>query len=118
MNASQLGICYLASPYTHDDLSIRLARFEAACHAAAALMRQGRIVFAPVVHSHPIAQHGLPLDWAYWERHDRRFLEVCDEVVVLMLDGWRQSEGVQAEIKIAQELGKPVTFVGKKEIDG
>jgi len=28
-----------------------------------------------------------------------------------MLDGWKQSEGVQAEISIARELGKPVTFM-------
>ncbi len=28
-----------------------------------------------------------------------------------MLDGWRESVGVQAEIAIARELGKPVTFL-------
>ena len=53
----------------------------------------------------------MPLDWAFWQRHDRRYLEACDEVVVLMLDGWRESVGVQAEIAIARELGKPVTFL-------
>jgi hypothetical protein len=30
--------------------------------------------------------------------------------MVLMLDGWRESIGVQAEIAIANELGKPVTY--------
>ena len=28
-----------------------------------------------------------------------------------MLDGWQQSVGVQAEIAIARELGKPVTYL-------
>jgi hypothetical protein len=46
-----------------------------------------------------------------WQRHDHRYLEACDEVVVLMLDGWQQSIGVQAEISAARELGKPVTFL-------
>ena len=55
--------------------------------------------------------YGLPDDWQFWQRHDRRYLDVCDEVVVLMLDGWRESVGVQAEIAIARELGKPVTFL-------
>ncbi|MBX3452499.1 MAG: DUF1937 family protein [Planctomycetaceae bacterium] len=35
----------------------------------------------------------------------------CDEVVVLTLDGWRESAGVQAEIRIAGELGKPVRYL-------
>ncbi len=102
---------YLASPYSHPNPSVREARFQAACEAAAALVRAGRIVFAPIVHSHPIAQHGLPTDWSYWERGDRRFLEVSDEVVVLTLPGWRESRGVQAEIQIAGELRKPVTYL-------
>jgi hypothetical protein len=84
--------------------------FHAACQAAAELMRAGHIVYSPVSHSHPIAQHGLPTDWSYWEWVDRRFLEVCDEVVVLTLDGWRESVGVRAEIRIANELGKDVRY--------
>jgi hypothetical protein len=31
--------------------------------------------------------------------------------IVLTLPGWRESVGVQAEIAIARELGKPVTFL-------
>ncbi len=32
-------------------------------------------------------------------------------VVVLMLAGWEASVGVQAEIQIAQELGKPIAYL-------
>ncbi len=102
---------YLVSPFTHDDPVVRRQRFEAACRAAATLISRGRTVFSPIAHSFVICLHGLPLDWRFWERHDRRFLELCDEVVVLMLDGWQQSVGVHAEIAIARELGKPVTFL-------
>jgi len=99
-------VIYLACPYSHPDASIRQQRFEAACAATAALMRAGYRVFAPVVHGHPLTQHGLPGDWSFWEGHARWHLERCSEVVVLMLDGWDASEGVQAEIEIATELGK------------
>lgn len=107
---------YLASPYTHPDAAVRQERFEAACRAAAELIRRGHIVFSPVAHSHGIAQHGLPVDWSFWERHDRRLLVACDELWVLKLDGWQQSRGVQAEIAIARELGKPVHFVSEAEL--
>lgn len=102
---------YLCSPYSHPDSAVREARFEAACRAAAELIRQGKTVFCPVAHSHAICSYGLPIDWGFWERHDRRYLEASDEVIVLMLDGWRGSVGVQAEIEIARSLGKPVSYL-------
>jgi hypothetical protein len=115
---SDVRIIYLCSPYTCADPAIRESRFEAACRAAAELTRQGKTVFAPVVHSHAIAKYGLPLEWRYWEIHDRRFLQACEEVIVLTLPGWQDSVGVNAEIAIARELGKPVTFLkpaGRRE---
>ena len=106
---------YLCSPYTSDDPAVRQQRFEAACRAAAAMIRQGQTVFSPIAHSHAICAFGVPLDWRFWSRHDRRHLETCDEVVVLMLDGWRESVGVQAEIAIARKLDKPVTCLRMAE---
>jgi nucleoside 2-deoxyribosyltransferase len=102
---------YLAAPYSHPEPSVREQRFRAACIAAARLIRAGHVIFSPISHGHPIAAYGLPTDWWFWERHDREQLAQCDEVVVLTLDGWRKSVGVQAEIRIAGELGKPVRYL-------
>jgi hypothetical protein len=105
------SICYLASPYSHADPAVRQARFAAACRAGAKLIMRGLIVFSPIAHSHAICQHGVPLDWHFWQAHDLAFLAMCDEVVVLKLDGWELSTGVQAEIAAAKALGKPVSFL-------
>lgn len=105
---------YLASPYSHPDPEVRELRYREVCRCAARLMRAGQHVFSPIAHSHGIAQHGVPGDWAYWESLDRRFLEMCDEVGVLMLDGCHESKGVQAEIRIARELGRPITHLHPK----
>jgi hypothetical protein len=102
---------YLCSPYTHSDPAVRQQRFELACHAAAMLILQGKVVFSPIAHGHPICCHGVPHNWQFWERNDRCHLETCEEVVVLMIDGWLDSVGVQAEIAIARELGKSVTYL-------
>lgn len=102
---------YLASPYSHPNSEVREQRFRAACHAAAGLLASGQTVFSPIVHGHPLVGHGLPTDWPFWERFDRDHLARCDEVVVLMLAGWRESVGVAAEIRIAEELGKPVRYL-------
>jgi nucleoside 2-deoxyribosyltransferase len=102
---------YLASPYSHPDRDERERRFTAACYATVLLIQAGHVVFSPIVHGHPLVRHGLPTDWPFWERIDRDHLERCDEVVVLMLDGWKESIGVAAEIRIAEELGKPVRYL-------
>ena len=102
---------YLASPYSDFDPAIRLQRFQAACKATAELMNEGVRIFSPIAHTHPIAMAGdLPLGWDFWEQYDREMIAVCDELIVLCLDGFEDSRGVQAEIAIAKELGIPVSY--------
>ena len=105
---------YLASPYSHPDEAVREQRFRAACRATAQLLASGSTVFSPIVHGHPLVEHGLPTDWSFWERFDRDHLERCDEVLVLMLDGWRESVGVAAEIEIAAGLGMHVRYIAPR----
>ena len=106
---------YVASPYSHPDPAVREARFRAACRATAALVQSGQAVFSPIVHGHQLTAHGLPADWKFWEPFDHEHLKRSDEVVVLMLDGWRESVGVQAEIRLARELGIPVRYLAPME---
>ena len=105
-------LIYLASPYSHPDPAVRVSRFDAVCRAASRLMRDGVHLYSPIVHCHPLAvQGGLPTSWEFWEQYDRKIIAACGEVWVCTMDGWRESKGVTAEIKIAEELGLPVRFV-------
>jgi hypothetical protein len=106
--SARTSLVYLASPYSHDDSSVRQERFQAACRAAAHLVRAGLHVFSPIAHSHPIAlAGGLPTGWEYWEAYDEAVLSTCRALAVLELDGWRDSRGVQGEVKIADRLKLP-----------
>lgn len=120
---------YLASPYSDPDPDVRERRYQEACRAAARLMQDGDVVFSPIAHGHAIAANGLPHRWSFWKRFDIEHLRRCDEVVVLMIDGWQQSEGVRDEVQIAEKLGKPVRYwrptwapglagVAKERVDG
>ena len=110
---------YLATPYTHRDRAVMLARFRAVNKAAAALMSQGLHIFSPISHSHPIAEAGaLPTTWDFWEKYDREILKCCSQVIVLMLDGWKESKGVRAEIEIAESLGIGISYAEPDALSG
>lgn len=112
---SNRPLAYLACPYSHPDRSVRVSRFEAANRATAALMDRGLVVFSPISHTHPVAEQcELPKGWDFWEQFDRAYLSVCHSIYVLCIDGWRESVGVTAELKIAEELGLEVWFTNER----
>ena len=102
---------YLASPYSHPDSLVRQARFDAACRAAAGLITAGHAVIAPIVQGHSLVRFGVPGDWSFWAPLARQYLRHCNNLVVLTVEGWRESEGVQAEMALAAALGKRVDYL-------
>lgn len=96
---------YLAIPYTHADPAVMDARAEVADHVAALLTRAGYEVYSPISSWHHIAKkYDLPTDHAYWKRLNDNILSICDRLMVIKLDGWEESQGVQDEIEMAEGL--------------
>lgn len=110
-------LIYLASPYSHTDPEVVQKRYEQACAAAGEMMRDGgNIVFAPIAHSHDIGRilgnqvggYANETAHAFWMKQDLEILRRCDELHVLMLDGWEYSRGVKEEVAFARANGIPV----------
>lgn len=102
---------YVASPYSHSDPAVQLARYEAVLNFTARQQAAdpANVYFSPIVYSHHLDQR-VTLSHETWMQLDRWFLERCDRVWVYMLDGWRESRGVMREIDIANEIDKRVSF--------
>ena len=49
-----------------------------------------------------------PLDGKFWEAWCRPLLLACDAVVIPPLDGWRESEGIWHEARVAVSRAVPV----------
>jgi len=113
-------IIYLACPYTHIDASVREQRFIASARAAAALIKQGNVVYSPITMTHPIDQvlagENATMGSVYWLEFDSAFMEICSEMVVLTLEGWRSSEGVQREIAYFRDGGKRVRYMAVDDL--
>ena len=104
-------LTYLACPYSHPDAAVRQYRFEQVNAVAAELIRNGHIIFSPISHSHFIStDHGLSCDWEFWKAQDEVFVTLSSRVIVLMLDGWKESVGVSAEIALAKQLRLPIEY--------
>lgn len=103
---------YLACPYSHNSPKVRRERFKEVSKVAGTLISQGYIVFSPISMTHPIATHcSLPLAFPYWEQLDKEFIRWCDIVMICKLDGYKESTGVNAEIKYAKSINKKIHYI-------
>ncbi len=103
---------YLATPYSHIDSAVRVARFKAVNRLAAKLMCKGLNIYSAISHTHPIAVSGrLPKEWEYWKNLDTIMLSKCIGIIIYTQPGWQSSKGVIAEIEIAEKLGLSISHL-------
>ena len=102
---------YIASPYSHKDPNVMHNRYEKVKGFTAACMREGLNVYSPIVHGHAIAEsHDLPTDWQFWKDQCLSMLRVADRMIVLQMNGYKESVGVRAEIEFCEMAGIPVSY--------
>jgi hypothetical protein len=105
-----MAYIYLASPYTSNDKFLRADRYRTAVKATEALMDAGEVVFCPVAYGHSFEQRaGRTFSHAYWIRWSRAMLASASRLYVLTMPGWHASKGIGVEIKLAAELGIPIS---------
>ncbi len=110
---------FLACPYGHSDASIVEKRFGHSNSVASRIVRSGATVFSQVSMSHPINKEMGDLDKAaigkLWGPVDAVFMEAMEELIVVDIDGWRESSGVAREIEFFKERRRPVSLWSEVE---
>lgn len=105
------GFYYLATPYSRYPAGVDAAYAEA-CRVAARLFLEGVPVYSPIAHTHAIASAGdLPGHFEQWASFDEAMISASIGMIVAMMDGWRESAGITAEIEICRRLGKMVFYL-------
>lgn len=78
---------------------------------------------APMVQDYCLLRYmNVEAAWEQWGDHCRRLIERCDEVWILMYDGWRKpvyamddiyntSKGVRGELEHAAKSRIPISFI-------
>lgn len=105
-------IIYLATPYLHKNANVMDLRADVSDIIAAELINGGDHVYAPISSWHHVAKkYGLPRDWKYWYKLDENFLNACGKLLVIILQGWKESNGVTAEIELAKQFNLDIAYV-------
>ena len=103
---------YIASPYSHPNPFVVQQRVTAVREYAAKLIMRGECAFSPIVYAHEMAlAHGMGTDAKTWAVFNDKMVQAAKAMHVLMLEGYGESLGVQHEIRYAEYLSLPTTFV-------
>lgn len=103
---------YLASPYSRFPEGLDAAHTHA-CAVAAILLERGVSVYSPIAHSHHIGRlvNAGSVNHDFWLRVCRPMADSAAGLLVLGLDGWRDSVGVTEEIRWFVEANRTAILV-------
>lgn len=125
MNPDKQFIYYLASPYStpvergQDPVKLRNSRHEQVQYVGHKLYELGYVLVEPIASSHYKAEkYGSKATYEYWKSRDRKFIDITDGVIVLNIEGWKESVGVTDEIGYAKACGKPVYLLTYNRSNG
>ena len=113
------GLYYLAVPYQGSEEEKKY-RTELSLKATVEFLRQGISLFSPVIYVNKIAEElNLP---SLEKRREIvmpylfEFLTVSKGLILITIDGWQKSWGVQQELKFCHETHIPVFTIQADEI--
>ena len=100
------NIVFIINPVSDNDISIEEHRIESTKVIASQLMSNGLFVYSPVAFT-----NSIPYDftWEYLLENSLRMMELTAEYILLLkMPGWKNSNGIQVELKNADKLNIPV----------
>ncbi len=106
-------LAYLACPHTHSSKSVVLQREKELEEIVIQLLELGFRFYSPISMTGPLTRSGARLSHGEWMMLDGPFMQKCDVLVVVCLEGWEDSEGIKKEIAYFRQEQKPIYFISK-----
>lgn len=112
-------LIYLASPYSHKGEFIRNMRYNLITKITGKLQDRYPYAFiGPITQSHNTAPYmeSPNTEFTSWAIRDLTYISRSDEMWVVMIDGWKESKGVQAEIEFASNQNIKVRYINPETL--
>lgn len=111
---------YISNPYNGSDEQ-REQRAQIAARVCGLLLKKGVHAWSPIVHNHALMKtfNQFTLEERRTKILDFDFslLKSAKGMIVLKIDGWEQSYGVQAEIELCHQLSIPIKYLDPQELE-
>ncbi len=103
---------YIASPYYHEDNDVVIDRVEKVTEVVEffSVTKEWIFPYSPVMYAHPIELNGKRPK-AGNIMYGLGALNVASHMMVLMLDGWKKSEGIAKEIAFCKGKDIPIIYM-------
>ena len=112
---------YVASPYTapttiskREQHRMMVKRYQDITRLGAKLILDYDLdLVLPITTSKVLREFepALGTRWDYWAKTDTNLVKHCDALIVVQMDGWKESVGVQAEIDVAKLENKLIYYL-------
>lgn len=103
---------FVAGPFNGGDDVIKELRVKTIKKYCVSLFSEGNTPISALLMGLTFADvGGLPTDTSTWSQFCENMLKGCDELHVLMIEGWEKSGGVAAEIEVAKKLGIKIEYI-------
>src|SRR4051812_21185618 len=110
MENTKITFWYLGSPYTKYTYG-RQAAYTLVCREAGRLTKSNIPVYSPIAHFHGIDLYGdNSLSYEVLLAAQQPFIDIACGLIVLKMNGWEDSFGLDFEIKQFTVSGKPIIY--------
>lgn len=109
---------YVSAPYTHPEINVIDNRMLRVTKYSAYLLLNRYHLICPLTMGHAFSlKYNQPNNQDFWLDWCYNLLKRCDEMHVLMIDGWKESNGVQKEITFAIINNIPIKYIESQTIE-
>jgi len=110
-------IYYLASPFSDPDPKVREQRYLQTIEAVEILRQKGVYVYSPIIHWYEVSKrYNLDYDFETWRELNHEIIDKLDGIIVLCINGWKESKGVYDEINKLRRYNKRHSLYKPKEL--
>ena len=104
------GLGYLASPFSDKSPVVEEKRYTAILQISGLFTISGAMVISPIVYGYHLYKNygNIAGDADYWKDFNRYLLYHAPYLMIVMLEGYKDSKGIQAEFAQALTLNKPI----------
>ena len=115
-----MGFYYMANPYNGSEEQ-KNKRAKIAAEVCGKLLKRGVHAWSPIVHNHAMMRNYD--DFTLEERRtlildfDFSLLRASKGMIILKIEGWKESYGVSKEVECCQKHAIPIRYLVPEDLD-